>query len=202
LKEGLKAGLQGAICGGIYGGIVGGAIAKSDGKRFWDGATVEYECIFEGDMPAVGQNAPYNCLPGCAESFEKKFGGNLTQDDFRKMMGGNPNEDGVKDTDFWKEVFNLYAEHDQFELKKGSFILMESNLKKGCGVAVTLDGGYGDHSIIVSGIYNKKISRCNGFVKTKRCYNVMDTAGGGGYAMVTKRYLKNRNSFYLKGRKF
>ena len=108
LVNGLREGLIEGTTSALLGGIISGYDAVQDGRRFWDGATVSYEIIYEQNMPIVGQIGEHNCLPASAQSIDNYYGGDMTQEDFRALMGGDPNQDGLLDTEFWDRVSKGY----------------------------------------------------------------------------------------------
>ena len=203
LVNGLREGLIAGTTSALLGGIISGYDAVQDGRRFWDGATVSYEEIYEQNMPIVGQIGKHNCLPASAQSIDNYYGGDMTQEDFRALMGGDPNQDGLLDTGFWDRVSKgyKYKHYGNGELGKSSFREIEMKLQQRYGVAITLNGGSTEsHSVVLSGIYRKTITNLRGVTHYAKYnwYNIMDPAKGGGYRMISRSGLRGSNFFYIK----
>jgi hypothetical protein len=205
LYNGLREGLIEGTTSALLGGLISGYDAYKDDRRFWDGAIVSYEDIYEQNMPIVGQRGAHNCLPASAESIDSYFGGDMTQEEFRALMGGDANVNGIEDTKFWDKARKNYRDYGSNTLRKKSFREMEYKLQQKYGVAITLNSGYSEsHSVVLSGIYRKSITNLRGTIRYAKYhwYNVMDPAQGGAYRMVSRYSLKGSNYFYLKYRTF
>ena len=196
LKYALTAGLSGATIGGLWSGFD----AMIDGRSFWTGSTIEKEILVQQNIPVVGQAGEYNCVPACAESIDKSFGGNITQQDIRSWMGGDPNQSPVDDLNTWtiysQKTGHQYGGQDTNFPKSSQDIL--NNMVSGNRISINLNTGNTGHNVVMQRIIQKNITRINGNVMKKLLYFVMDPARGGSIHRITERSIINaKNVFYI-----
>ncbi len=196
LKYALTAGLSGATIGGLWSGFD----AMIDGRSFWTGSTIEKEILVQQNIPVVGQAGEYNCVPACAESIDKSFGGNITQQDIRSWMGGDPNQSPVDDLNTWT-IYSQKTGHQyggqKTKFHKSSQDILD-NMVSGNRISINLNTGNTGHNVVMQRIIQKKITRINGNVMKKLLYFVMDPARGGSIHRITERSIINaKNVFYI-----
>ena len=181
LGQGGMYGLIGGVSGCIIGGVAGGIDAAIHGRRFWDGAAVTKEYATDVNVVPVKQVGNDNCLPSSGESVNKSLKGNVTQEQFRKLAGGDSNSDPLNDINFWK---NTYAEktgqtvQGYGQISGAKYIV--PTLKDGGGVALTIPGSNGiEHSVVVKSVFLQIVTKINGYPMHTIMYQVMDPATGG-----------------------
>ena len=108
LNLGLRDGLIGGLSGGALGGITGGISAVRDGRRFFDGATVQDQVLVDKQIPFVRQRGNMNCGPANCEAVSQSRGGSVTQHSIRNAptLGGDPNTVPLGDYDVMAEFTN------------------------------------------------------------------------------------------------
>lgn len=179
----LKSGVWGGISGGLIGGAFGGIEAVRDGRRFFDGATIENYVKAEQTIPGVAQNGNNNCLPASGEAVDNSFGGTIDQKTLRNniLPGSDPNIDPLKDGDFWNKYGKL-AGRTVDGKAASSFTIHDIADKMNAGnrVAVSLNipGSAVGHSEVLSGVYQKAITRINGTSIVRSIYRFMNPATG------------------------
>jgi hypothetical protein len=202
-KSTWKGGLIGMGSGALIGGLWGGIDAKLDGRRFWDGATVERMVLAEQNIPIVAQEGRMNCGPASAEAIDRSLGGNMTQAQIRNLpeIGGDPITTHVDDIAFWKAYSNasgriLGAEAPCPSVASPSNVL--STMQNGGRVAINLNmGGDIGHGVVMQRVVQKTITRINGNVVQKLIYNVMNP-DGGYYMRISRGSIINaHNIFYI-----
>lgn len=201
LLSGVKDGFIGGFTGGFVGGIAGGINAVSDGRRFFDGSAVQDKMLVDQNIPIVGQRGNNNCLPASAESVDKSYGSNMTQEQVRDLpgLGGDPNTVPLEDVKAWSEYskasgHGLSGEFD----KTTSLNRMVGTMRNAGRVAVNLNTGDVGHSVIMKSIVQRTITKINGTVIQKYLYNVMNPAYGGSIMRVSGKDIINAyNIFYI-----
>jgi len=199
LGSGLKDGLIGGVTGGLIGGVAGGIDAVRDGRRFFDGATVQTEILVDQNIPLVGQIGDNNCLPACVEATDRSFGGSLTQNDVRGWFGGDPNTTPLNDVDVWGKYSEVSGHKVLVDLNKGSSLpRVLTTMKNGGRVAINLNSGDVGHSVVIKSITQKTITKINGNVVTKYIYRAMNPGNGGSIMRVSGSSIRNAyNIFYI-----
>jgi hypothetical protein len=195
LGSGLKQGLMSGVTGGISSGIASGIDAAMDGRRFFDGATVQKTVLYDGHLPPVSQRGAYNCGPADAESVS---GGRIPQEQFRAALGGDPNKDGVVAQDLWNEFtkqtgrpnLNLGAGLDTQNMLTRLQNHAGSNIS--INLRVTTNMG---HSVTVNRITEKVVNKISGKVTSKLLLFVMDPARGQ-YTRMYPSGVRDAFSFY------
>lgn len=202
LGAGFKTGLMGGLSGGLLGGISGGIDAALDGRRFFDGATVQKDIVTDNGISLVGQRGDNNCLPASAESIDGAFGGNLNQDQMRSWFPGtDANIDPLADVDFWSK----YASKTGSSWKGDSFVpgnigqRIHTVMQSGGKVAVNLNlGNNVGHSVAIKSSILRTITKINGSVIQKYAVNAMNPGNGGSYLRYSENLIrKSFNVFYL-----
>ena len=200
--SGITNGLIGMAMGGVIGGLSGGIDAAIDGRRFWDGATVQKNILAQQNIPKVGQVGDNNCLPASAEAVDKSFGGNMTQEQIRDLVnfGSDPNIVPLDDVGLWGAYANasghtVAGEH--FKLISLPTVL--SKMQGGARVAINMNMGQSvGHSVIMQRIVQKTIIKLNGSVIQKTFYYVMNPANGGSIHKIDATQITNSyNIFYI-----
>ena len=198
--SGITNGLIGMAMGGVIGGVSGGIDAAIDGRRFWDGATVQKNILSQQNIPKVGQVGDNNCLPASAEAVDKSFGGNMTQQDIRNIFNGDPNIVPLVDKDVWTVYSAKYGHSFTMEyVKSTSLPTVLSKMQEGVRVAINMEiGQSAGHSVIMQSIVQKTITKLNGRVIQKTLYYVMNPANGGSIHKIDATQITNsRNIFYI-----
>ena len=198
--SGITNGLIGMAMGGVIGGVSGGIDAAIDGRRFWDGATVQKNILAQQNIPKVGQVGDNNCLPASAEAVDKSFGGNMTQQDIRNIFNGDPNIVPLVDKDVWTVYSAKYGHSFTMEyVKSTSLPTVLSKMQEGVRVAINMEiGQSAGHSVIMQSIVQKTITKLNGRVIQKTLYYVMNPANGGSIHKIDATQITNsRNIFYI-----
>ena len=198
--SGITNGLIGMGMGGVIGGLSGGIDAAIDGRRFWDGATVQKNILAQQNIPKVGQVGDNNCLPASAEAVDKSFGGNMTQQDIRNIFNGDPNIVPLVDKDVWTVYSAKYGHSFTMEyVKSTSLPTVLSKMQEGVRVAINMEiGQSAGHSVIMQSIVQKTITKLNGRVIQKTLYYVMNPANGGSIHKIDATQITNsRNIFYI-----
>ena len=201
LGSGLKDGLIGGVSGGLIGGIVGGIDAAIDGRRFFDGATVRDNELVNQNIPIIGQRGDENCLPASAEAVDKSLGGNMTQEQVRKLpgLGGDPNKVPLGDVDVWEK----YASESKHSLSGevgnptscGKII---GDMSKGGRVAINLNTGNVGHSVVMQRVVERTITKVSGNVLQKNLYYVMSPGNGGSIMRISVKSISNaKHIFYI-----
>jgi len=200
-----QGGIYGAIglgSGALIGGIVGGIDAAIDGRRFWDGATIQKTTLAQQNIPIVGQEGTNNCLPATAEAVDKSLGGNLTQQDIRDLptLGGDPNTP-LTDVDVWSAYGKRSGRFVTGEIPRPSVnspTNVLSNMQNGNRVAINLSTGDVGHSVLMQRVVQQTVTKINGNVTQKLLYFVMNPANGGSITRISSRSIINAyNIFYI-----
>jgi len=200
--SGITNGLIGMAMGGVIGGVSGGIDAAIDGRRFWDGATVQKNILAQQNIPKVGQVGDNNCLPASAEAVDKSFGGNMTQQDIRKLptLGGDPYTVPLEDVKVWNAYTSASGHSYLYEYNKANSLSRVLSIMQGGGrVAINMNIGENvGHSVIMQSIVQKTITKLNGSVIQKTFYYVMNPANGGSIHKIDATQITNSyNIFYI-----
>ena len=200
--SGITNGLIGMGMGGVIGGLSGGIDAVIDGRRFWDGATVQKNILAQQNIPKVGQVGDNNCLPASAEAVDKSFGGNMTQEQIRDLVnfGSNPNTVPLEDVGLWDAYTNASGHSYLYEYNKANSLSRVLSIMQGGGrVAINMNIGENvGHSVIMQSIVQKTITKLNGSVIQKTFYYVMNPANGGSIHKIDATQITNSyNIFYI-----
>ena len=200
--SGITNGLIGMAMGGVIGGVSGGIDAAIDGRRFWDGATVQKNILAQQNIPKVGQVGDNNCLPASAEAVDKSFGGNMTQQDIRKLptLGGDPYTVPLEDVRVWNAYTSASGHSYLYEYNKANSLSRVLSIMQGGGrVAINMNIGENvGHSVIMQSIVQKTITKLNGSVIQKIFYYVMNPANGGSIHKIDATQITNSyNIFYI-----
>ena len=200
--SGITNGLIGMAMGGVIGGLSGGIDAAIDGRRFWDGATVQKNILAQQNIPKVGQVGDNNCLPASAEAVDKSFGGNMTQQDIRKLptLGGDPYTVPLVDVRVWNAYTSASGHSYLYEYNKANSLSRVLSIMQGGGrVAINMNIGENvGHSVIMQSIVQKTIIKLNGSVIQKTFYYVMNPANGGSIHKIDATQITNSyNIFYI-----
>ena len=201
-----QGGLDGLIVGAISAvsvGIAGGMDAALDGRRFWDGATVDKSTLVSQDIPIVGQRGDMNCGPASAEAIDRSLGGNMTQEQIRALpkLGGDPNTTPLGDKTLW-EVFANERGYHEFQERVTDPTRKLSNLstrmQNGQRVAISLNtGGNVGHSVVMKSITQKTVTKLNGSFVQRNIYKVMNPANGGRYMRISPKSITNAENIFF-----
>jgi RHS repeat-associated protein len=196
LESGLIQGLKSGVTGAFQKGITSGIKAAFDGRRFFDGATVQKTVQYDGHLPYVPQKGDLNCLPATGESASNRT---ITQEQFRAALGGDPNKNGILDTDMWRE-FSTQTNRQVNGIAGGMDVQnMLTRLQNQGGtlalnLRATADMG---HSVLVNRITEKVVTKISGKVTTKLLLYVMDPAKGQYIRKGTSDAVKALNTFHI-----
>ena len=201
LGQGGIYGLIGGASGAVIGGLWGGIDAVIDGRRFWDGATVQRTVLAEQNIPIVGQVGDNNCLPANVEAVDRSFGGNMTQQDIRNLpgLGGDPNTVQLYDTNTWSAYSDASGHQVLGDLNKTTSLpRVLSNMQSGNRVSINLNTSNGGHSVVMQSVVQKTVTKVNGTITQKLLYYVMNPANGGGITRIGGNSIINSyNIFYI-----
>lgn len=189
ISAGLIEGGIGGLTAGLTGGIIAGIGTRLGGRRFWDGATVEKNLIYNKNIPKVGGDGKYGCLDACVESIDKSRCGNITKNKVRSWFPNNidPNKNALVD----KEVWSIYANETNMKMFGYSKNFIDKNtfssffmegIKRGDYCSLTMNTGFSiDHSTVVNQVTERIITKMNGEILTKYTVKLMNPALGGHY---------------------
>ena len=180
LGQGALFGLGGAASGALIGGLWGGIDAYRNGREFWNGAKmIEQKTIVNQNLPLVRQQGDYNCGPATGESIT-----GVPQQQYREIVGGNPNQDPVKAIDFNNAItkatgrkvapFSRYLPSDKIGAEQLAGMMNRGNnfyLVSGTETLV-------DHATALNSITIKTFQKVSGAIYHKIVYEVMDPALG------------------------
>lgn len=199
LGKGLNAGIFGGISGGLISGVFQGIDALRDGRRFFDGATVQNNVIADRNLPFVKQIGKYNCGPANCEALSKVRGGSVTQNSIRNSLGGNPNTTALGDLN----VLNEFKKQSGTRFipisgRKINMADVHDKLKHGFDVTFNLKSQPGvGHAVSLNRITERKITKLSGKVINRTFYHVMNPARGQ-YIPISLSELKGAyNLFYI-----
>jgi hypothetical protein len=194
LESGLKQGLKSGVTGGFSKGITSGIDALKDGRRFFDGATVQKTVQYDGHLPYVQQQGDYNCGPASAESASGRA---VTQQQFRAALGGNPNQDGVGPRRLWNE-FTRQTGRANADLGPGlntqNILTRLQNQGGNLAINLRVTTNMG-HSVLVNRITEKVVTKISGKVTSKLLLYVMDPQKGQ-YFQISGSSVRDAFSFY------
>ncbi len=170
---GINYGLVGGIAGGLAGGLTGGISAVSNGRRFFDGASVTDETVAL-NLKRVSGSRHSTCGPATCESIDDSFGGNLTKDDIANWYGGNT-ESGIGDLTLMKDY--TYRTNRLLDIRNGAvppesiFRALEDKTR----IVLSMRHTSGiDHMVGINSITKKTVQKISGRVLTKWIIKVMD----------------------------
>jgi RHS repeat-associated protein len=194
-----QGGIYGAI-GMSSGALIGGLDAAIDGRRFWDGATVQKTTLAQQNIPVVGQSGTNDCLPASVEAVDRSFGGGITQQDVRDWAGFEGNAP-LGDVDVWSAYGNRSGHLITGEIPSpgvNSPANVLSNMQSGNRVAINLSTGDVGHSVVMQRVVQQTATKINGNVTQKLLYYVMNPANGGSITRISSRSIINAyNVFYI-----
>jgi len=208
LGNGLGEGFIGGISGGLIGGIFGGLDAVHDGRRFFDGSSVEETILTDQNIPLIGQRGSRNCVSACVESIDKSRGGDLSQETVRSWSGGDPDKDGLSAAKVLKEYSDMNGLKFGDEFCNGGSPARILNVMR-CDGRVAYShqleytDSYGirktmDHLNVLKRISLKTITSINGKITTKVIYQIMNPSNGGYFMKISLKQLLNvNNSVYF-----
>ena len=200
LWSGTKSGLIGGVSGGLIGGVAGGVDAVRDGRRFFDGATVQDQVLIDRQIPFVRQQGNMNCGPANCEAISRSRGGNVTQQSIRNApnLGGNPNTTPLKDAHVLKEFSSqsgikyvsagrgLNANEALHYMRSGYDLTY--NIKSVPGIG---------HAVTVNRITERTITKISGKVINKLMVEVMNPSVGQYVRISNSTLINAYNSFLI-----
>lgn len=146
LDQAWKQGLSGAAIGGIAGGIQ----STKNGGGFFESGTVK-KTVIKNDIRPLKQKGDQNCLACAGESMAKADGIDLTQEQIRNALGGDPNLDPLYNDDFGtyfarksstyygNRPAGSFNEADIFgAMNEGSHVVLSRQSSSGVGHALVL----------------------------------------------------------------
>ncbi|HMQ09023.1 MAG TPA: RHS repeat-associated core domain-containing protein, partial [Saprospiraceae bacterium] len=188
--------------GAGVGGLVQGISSAIDGRRFGDGAKVEYTTLgTDPDLPHVMQKGTHNCACATAEMTMKSNGVDHTQQDVRSSFGGDPNQHPLPDHgvhNYIKIKGNLNGDFygtqniDQY-ISKADYI--NQSLRDGKSINLSISGSPG-HSVSVQGAYFKTITKVNGLSSSNLTFRIFDPARSRPYYMNNSFLTKNVSNVF------
>ncbi len=199
LNPGLDYGWKGVVSGGLIGGIGGGIKAKRDGRRFFDGATVEDEILVDREIPFVKQKAQFDCGPAICEAVSSARGNTISQEEIRRALGGDPNLDPIIDKEIYDELTSRLNLRSAIRVPYGADPNeVVSYLELGGDVIYNIKAQPGlGHSVVVNRITQRTITKISGRVITRTIVHVMDPASNSQYKRIGIGTLKNAFSTFL-----
>lgn len=192
LNSGGNGALSGGISGGLYGGITGGIDAVREGRRFFDGATVQ-RTIIDRQLPYTPQQGDYNCGAACAENLS---GGTMQQGNVRNSVlpGSNPNLDPLNDISVMQE-FQRSTGRSVNVLGNRNPQNLFNEFSNGNDINISLrQAGTGiGHSVNLNRATHKVINKVSGKVVNKYIFEVMNplSSGGGQYKTIGNASIRN-----------
>lgn len=199
LGAGARDGLIGGAAGGLIGGIAGGIDAVRDGRRFFDGATVQDQVLVDKQIPFVRQEGKMNCGPANCEAISQSRGGNVTQRSIRNAptLGGNPDTTPLGDGD----VANVFTQ--QSGIKHTVFPGgMQPNralqyLRNGYDITYNIKSVPGiGHAVTANKITERTITKLSGKVVKRLLIDVMNPRRGQ-YIRVSNSTLINAYNTFI-----
>ena len=210
LLNGLNEGLIEGSVSAFSGGLLGGINATRDGRRFWDGATVENSIVDQSSfVTPSGQGGLRDCGPESVEIVDRSFGGNITAEDIRRQLGGDINDNALGDVSTWNKYTEM-SHHKYFaEISKtGRPSHIFSQMRDGWRVAVNLNTGYINpttglqegHSIVMQKATQRIITHLNGMMHYKYIFNAVNPGyPGGSIERISMQQIKRaHNIFYIR----
>lgn len=184
--------------------VIAGTAEELGGGKFANGAITGAYCMMFNDLmhkvvdkvkarvsiKRLKQNAGCNCIPACAEVVSSALGKEISQDEFRKLVGGDPETVMIRDGDFWTKKYAAKTGHKVSGLPATSQDSIESikkTLSEGGMVTMTLTR---NHSVVVESIAIKYVDDN----PIKLTITVMDPAYGTTSNIIFK---DKRGSFYI-----
>ena len=199
LGKGINTGFIGGLLGGLIGGISQGIDAVKDGRRFFDGATVQNNVIADRNLPFVKQMGDYNCGPANCGALSKVRGGSVTQNSIRNSLGGNSNTTPLKDLILLKEFKKQSG--TRFTPIPGSKINIADvhyKLKFGFDVTFNLKSQSGvGHAVSLNRVTERTITKLSGKVINRTFYHVMNPARGQYIPISLSKLKRAYNLFYI-----
>jgi hypothetical protein len=197
IQSGLQAGAIGGLSGGLLGGLAGGIDAALDGRRFFDGASVNNRILSDRAIPFVEQEGEYNCGPACGEAISDSRGANATQSSIRSKLGGNPRTSPLGDVDVMREFSSQTGINHRVLAGGLPEIEINSLSSKGWDILfnVRSEAGIG-HAVVLNRITERTITKISGKVVTKYLYDVMNPARGQ-YIRTASSLLRNAFNTFL-----
>lgn len=191
--------LYGFAAGALIGGVTEGIQSIKRGNRFIDGASVQ-RLERSQNIPIIEQRGTNNCVPASIEAVDKSLGGEITQEDIRALVGGDPNLDPVEDLSTWKAYLSetghsLIGENP---LSNNVKLKIFAQLGLGNRVVINLNVGEIGHSVVINKAILEVVTKVNGTISTNVLFQVMNPANGGYYQYLYGNSIKNAyNIFYI-----
>ena len=209
LSNGLNEGLIEGSIAAFSGGLLGGINAARDGKRFLDGAAIEKNIVDQSAfVTPSGQGGLSDCGPESVEIIDRSFGGNITSEDIRAQLGGDINNDALKDRTTWEKYAKMSNRQflgEPSEYGRPSKVYFQ--MRRGCRVAVNLNTGYVNpltgspegHSIVMQKATQKIITHLNGTMRYKYTFKAVNPGyPGGSIERIAMKQLRDAyNIFYI-----
>ena len=188
--------LKSTVLGAGIGGSIQGIGAALDGRRFWDGAKIDYTPLGQDpDLPKVMQKGDQNCACATGEMTLKSNGVNQTQGDIRNFFGGDPDLVPLPD----EATFNYIKTKgglsgDKFRLSTSDSYISKADyinrsLRAGKSINLSIAGNPG-HSVSVRGAFLKTVTKVNGASSRGLAFKIFDPARSGSYYM-SNSFLRN-----------
>ena len=186
LWNGTTTGFWGGVAGGVLGGLAGGIDAMRDGRRFFDGSTVNDYRLRDHNIQFIPQNADYNCGPASAEAVTN---GQLQQNNVRNHFGGDPNKKGIDDLKVMQHIQSKTGRN--VVPGKGDVEAIYNAMTKNGNVVLSLKGDPG-HMVVANSVWQTTITKPNGRVIQRLFLEVMDPARG----QYIRQSISNNQKFF------
>ena len=199
-STGLRNGVIGGVTGGLLGGVSGGVKAVKDGRRFFDGATVQDQLLVDRRLPYIRQIGKMNCGPANCESISLSRGGTVTQNSIRTSLGGNPNIDPLGDLDVANELFRQSGIRN---IPVGGGLAPDRALhymQSGYDVTYNIrdaSSGIG-HAITLNRITERTINKISGKIINRLLIDAMNPSVGQYVRVSSSKLLNAYNTFIFR----
>ncbi|MDW3196362.1 MAG: RHS repeat-associated core domain-containing protein [Cytophagales bacterium] len=197
LRSGLREGAIGGLSRGLIGGVAGGYKAVKDGRRFFDGATVQDQVLVDRQLQFVRQQGNMNCGPANCESISQSRGGGVTQQSIRNSLGGNANTTPLGDL----HVANEFTAQSGIRNRAIAGGLDPNRalqyMRSGYDVTYNIRGTTSvGHAVTINRITERTITKVSGKVVNKLIVEVMNPAVGQ-YVNISNSTLINAYNTFL-----
>ena len=197
LGAGLKSGGYGALTGGVIGGLSGGVNAVKDGRRFFDGATVQDQVLADRQLPFVRQEGNMNCGPANCESISRKRGGDITQQSIRKAMPEKLSTEPLNAKQLAEKFSSKFGYKGIFDGTVIPPAEAQLHMKNGYDVTYLLRTGTPTgHAVTANRVTERVITKISGKVARRLLVDVMDPLAGQ-YVRVSNSSLANAHKAFL-----